>query len=369
MILTKQYYWSELGVGTDYVSLLPRELTIDPNFVATRFSERQNTLFKEVRVVPAREIVTPEMRRVFKAVPERQETKEQLFGHVKAAVLNAVYNNWDTSRDHVIMHSSGIDSRIMSWAIRELWKEFGDYWLGNTVFVCSQLEEGEFKNIMRYEGWRPEQYMVANEGLPRQEYYKDSLLDFDNAWRRCGVSAIPVNLFWYLPEAAIDAGLVGNDIQLFTGQWGNTVFDSGSGPEAGEGVRKIYKMFYWSVLFQRPMMGQVVHVFTDEPLVHLVATSKVRLGKKFRPEFLEFLDPKLAKYTNINSDGDRHQKIADWIIEKMIADYDSSWYGKTIAPGARPAHKTTEFQTWYSRWTSASLCKHLLQNGYTIRKG
>lgn len=369
MILTKQYYRSELGTGTDYVSLLPQELTLDPAFVARRFSERENTLFKEVRVVRAKEIVTPKMRKVFLATPNREESKAALFSNVIFLLRDAVFRNWDPEKDHVILHSSGIDSRMLSWTIRNLWREFGDDWLGNTVFACSKWEDSSFNAQMRYEGWNEDQFVVINKKLFPQEYYADSLLDFKNAWKRCGVSAIPVNLFWYLPEQAQKLGYVGSDIQLFTGQWGNTVFDSGSGPEAGEGVRKIYKMFYWSVLFQRPMMGEIIHPYADCALAHYIATSKVRLGKNLRPELLAFMDKRLSEFTNLNSDGDRHRKIADWIIDEMVEDYINSWYGKHIAPNARPGHRTTEFQPFWSRWTSASLCQHLLEQGYTIRKG
>lgn len=370
MIIAKQYYRSKLGMGPSYVDLLPKNLTIDPDFTARRFSERRNTLFKEVVVVPASEIITPPMRRLFNAKPTRKETKREFFQKLIARLRAYILEVWDPEKDHVILHSSGLDSRMISWTIKRLHNEFGDKWLGNTVFTCSKWEDSCFNGIMQYEGWDKSQYVVPNEAKHKTRYYESSLVDFDGAWERCGVSAIPVNLFWYLPEHAQKLGYVGDDIQTFTGQWGNSIFDWGNeSPEAGENFRKMYKMFYWSVLFQRPMKGELTHLFADSELGYLVSSSTVRLGKRLRPELLAFMDKRLATFTNMRSDGDRHQKIADDIINKMIADYRASWYGKNIAPQARIKHKTTEFQPWYSRWTSASLCKHLLKSGYTIRKG
>jgi len=370
MIIFNQHCISELGIGTNYVSLLPDTLTIDKNFVERRFRmDDRRTLFKEVKVLPAREIITPRVRRALRATPERYEKKVDLLEAIHRQLKNTILENWKPEMFHVVLHSSGIDSRVVAWIIREIYQEKGDSWLGDVLFVCSKWEAESFKQIMRYEGWEESQYLVVREGAKYERYYEPWLTNFEDAWVWSnGVEAIPVNLFWYLVEAAEEIG--GTNTQVFSGSWGNTVLDSASGPEAGETLRKKYKMFYWGVGCRRPFKGkECVYPYTDSDLAWYIGTSKVRLGKQLRFEFVKYLDDKLSGFVNMDSDGDRHRRIAQDIINKMVSDYDGSWYGKQVAPGARPKHKTTEFQSFWSRWTSASLCEYLRKNGYQIRKG
>jgi len=315
---------------------------------------------------------TPNFHRctdVFNTVPGRDETEVRLFGSLATRLKEVVYETWKPGMNHVILHSSGIDSRMLSWAIRRLYQEHGDEWLGKVLFLCSKWEAKEYYRIMEYEGWEQRQFWVPRVDALEDVYYSTSLLDFDDAWKRHdGPSAIPVNLFWYPIWIAQEyIGFPTNNVQLYTAQWGNTVFDAGSGDSAGLGIRKNLEMFYHSVLFRRPMKGdEVIHPFTDCKLAKLVASSNVRLGKKLRPRLLKYMDSGLAEFINMNADGDRHRRIADIIIDKMIKDYDNSWYGKNVMPGERPAYKTTEFQKFWSRWTTASLCEHLLASGYEI---
>ena len=370
MLIFNQHCISPLGIDTRYINLIPREVHIRHGFVERRFRmDDRNTLFKEIEVLPAKEIITPSVRRAFKATPQREESKVKLFEKMYSRLRQVILDTWKPEMAHIFLHSSGIDSRVLSWILKELHNELGDSWLGDVIFVCSKWEASNFKGIMRYEGWDESQFLVLRENAPYERYYEPNLVDFENAWTWAnGVEAIPVNLFWYLVDAAEER--LGTNSQVYSGSWGNTVLDNASGPEAGEGLRKKYKLFYWGVGCRRPFKGkECVYPYTDSELAWTIGTSKQRLGHKLRFEFVNYIDTGLAKFTNEDSDGDRHRRIASDIMSKMISDYDKSWYGKNIAPGARPKHRTTEFQAFWSRWTSASLCEHLIKNGYTIRKG
>jgi len=362
-ITMKQHYKSELGQGADYVSLLPRTVTLRSDFTARRFDQRLVTVFEEVDVLLAKQVVTPAMRQVFNTRPHREESRLVLLTQLRNRLRDVVRENWAVGGTNVVLHSSGFDSRMLSWTIRKLYEELGDDWLGQVLFLCSRWEAKTFKAIMKYEGWEPDQYWVDNEGVPNREYYAPELLDFRGAWQRAnGISAIPVNLFWRPVELAQQAGLIpGDGITLWTGQWGNTVLDAGSGTEAGEGIRKKFKMFYYSALCTRPMRGNtVIHPYTDCQLATIVASSKVRLGSGLRFALVKSIDDKLSTFTNEMSDGDRHRRIADWIVNRMVSDYQSSWYGRKVAPNAMPTHRTTEFGPFWSRWTAASLCERTI---------
>lgn len=186
-------------VSTDYVSLLPKHLTVDATFKATRFYDHDRALFKEVGVVPADVAMTQQMRKLFNTkVGTREESAVVLYGKLYSRLTKVVYDSWIPGGVHVVMHSSGLDSRMLSWVIKQLHLMHGDSWLGQVLFLCSKWEGNTFKGIMEYEGWRPDQYLVVRNNALPQEYYAQDLMDFEHAWEWSnGASPIAVNLFWY----------------------------------------------------------------------------------------------------------------------------------------------------------------------------
>lgn len=77
---------------------------------------------------------------------------------LKAALKQAIIEMWDSNMPHLVFHSGGYDSRILSAALKELHKEKGDKWLGKVHFRCHQPEIELFNQIMKIEGWDESQY-------------------------------------------------------------------------------------------------------------------------------------------------------------------------------------------------------------------
>ena len=361
--------------STDYASLLPDRLTLDKTFTASRFKRRteRRTLFREVVTAPLGDLVTPALRGLFNLKRDRDFSGAVLV-EMRALLRDAVERSWRPDLFHVVMHSSGFDSRGISWTIKELVEEKGEEWLGpGVLFLCSIREGAEFKKIMKHEGWDESRYAVVKDGVPMSEYYTDSLLGFGRAWQRLGgASAIPVNLFWYPVEWAAREGLIPTaDVQMYTGQWGNTISDPGSAFGREAGLKKAMILFYYSVLFQRPFnCVDLVHPYADFGMARLTGSLKARLSAGFnvRKAFVRSLDEKLMDgFVNMASNGDREVPIASWIAEKIMLDYDKSWYGRKVRPGARPRRWWTEFDPFWSYWSSASLCEHLLGAGCRIK--
>ncbi|MBD3251133.1 hypothetical protein GF380_01525 [Candidatus Uhrbacteria bacterium] len=365
MIMLRQHYKSSVGTGTNYIDVLPKTLTLRPAFTAKRFDRRGITLFKEVNVVPPQALYTDAIRDTLACKHTIFELRAQFLKRLCQELKRVILTTWVPGTAHAVLHSSGLDSRMLSWTIRELWREHGDDWLGQVVFLCSKWEAESFNAQMQYEGWSKDQYWAVDADKPKQRYYEWSISDFSGAWQRAnGASAIPVNLFWYLVARAQETGRLPASVQTYSGQWGNTVMDATN----AEAVRQQQVRFYYSVLRQRPFKGDsVVLPFANERFVRAVLSSKIVLGHKLRPLLLASMDERLASFPNMASDGDRHRRIANDLIQKMIRDYDNSWYGKHVRPGAKPQWKTTEFQPFWSRWTAASLCEHLRKEGHTIR--
>lgn len=361
-------------MGTDYVSLLPKKLTLRRGFLARRLkgSNDLSSLFREVETAPLGDVVTPELRQVFRAKPTVEWTKKGLVEKMKANLKAVVEREWSPDLFHVVMHSSGYDSRNLSWTIKTLAEEHGEEWLGpGVMFLCSRWEGAEFARIMQYEGWDPSEYRVAAPERPDGEYYARSLLDFEGAWERLGgTSVIPVNLYWWPVRWAQERGLIPDRVQMFTGCWGNTVTELDVGGKGNRGFKFVYKFFYYSLLFQRPYKGvEYVHPYADHELAMTVATSKLQPGGWLRTALLRSMDEGLSKFRNTSSDGDKGRTIAPWIMKRVVKDYVGSWYGRAVHPKARPTRNWTECQPFWSHWSAASLCEHLLASGHEIRIG
>lgn len=355
-------------VSPDYISLLPDKLTIDTTYLARRFFTDCRTLFKEVEIVPPEEAETPDMRALW-ATPRpgerQQQTREELFAAIYERFRQIILESWTPGVQHVILHSSGYDSRILSWTLKRLHAEHGDDWLGRVLFLCTPHERRGFREIMAYQGWQENQYHV--EDSPRPELHA-SLTDFKNAWQRNGGAAgLPMNFFWYLPEHSVQAGRLQDPVeQTFHSQWGNTCLDCVNGGQ----YNVKWRMFYMSMLCTRPMYGlEAIAPFSDVKLARTVYRSSIQMGKKLRPAFVEWLDPGLAQIVNENRAHDRRSPCPPALWKKVIDSYQGSWYGRHVAPDARPNPKIRhiDFAGFWSHWTAASLCEYLLAQGYEIK--
>ena len=108
--------------------------------------------------------------------------RDRLVSHFRA--------HWDASRPTLFAHSSGYDSRILSSCLALLRDE--GFHLGTIHFRCREPEGASFLQIMKRQGWSPDQYSVfAFDG--------EDPLDV-GAWDRPGVSPwLPVTSqinFW-----------------------------------------------------------------------------------------------------------------------------------------------------------------------------
>lgn len=355
-------------VSPDYVPLLPKCLTLDTTYLARRFFTDHRTLFKEIEIVPAGEAETQDMRELWgtpRPGERRQQTRDELFAAIYERFKQVVIENWTPGVQHVVLHSSGYDSRMLSWTLKRLHEERGDDWLGTVLFLCTPHEGRGFKEIMAYQGWREDQYHV--EDSPRPELHA-SLTDFKNAWRRNGGAAgLPMNFFWYLPERAVEAGRLSDPVeQAFHSQWGNTCLDCVNGGQ----YRHKWRMFYMSMLCTRPMYGlEVIAPFSDVELARTVYQSSIKLGKNLRPALSAWLDTGLGRIANMDREHDRRSPCPPALWQSVVDSYRESWYGRHVAPDARPNPRIrhVDFAGFWSHWTAASLCEHLLAQGYEIK--
>jgi len=370
----------------NYVSLLPKKLTLDSSYVSRQFRLRNindwvdrhfrtnyqdhTTLFKEIEIVPVEEIITEEMKEVFNAeIGAIKMTKEHFLKCLQLELERIVEHYWKPDIAHAVFHSSGLDSRMLSWTIRSLYRKYGSDWLGKVLFMCTKFEGEEFRKIMQFEGWKSSEYFILDENIPDEEYFAESILDFKNAWREHnGVSDVPKDVCYYLPKRAQDKGLLPKHIQLWTGYGGNNLVCRASGPEGGKGVEEEFKDAYLSYIGSRPWKGnEVIMPFLDTGYLKLIISSSVRLGHNIRLELIKSMSEPLSKFTNSNNKHLIKKPISKRLMTQAIKDYQNSWYGKEVHPEATPKYNTTDYQPFWAHWTAASLCQYLLENGYEIK--
>jgi hypothetical protein len=78
---------------------------------------------------------------------------------------------WDNNVKHLVFHSGGRDSRIISYILSQMRNESPDF-IGDIHFVCHEPEGELFKKVMKIQGWKESQYSVYNDGVDnRIDYY------------------------------------------------------------------------------------------------------------------------------------------------------------------------------------------------------
>ena len=134
------------------------------------FDHNSKTGFKEIGVVEPCELMEPIDVKENPALTAHQTSLRLVF-----AIANYFKKTWDSNKRHVIMHSGGKDSRLISMTLKLLEVEHGKDWLGEVLFV-HHLEgktDKLFKSVMKQSGWRDDQWHICGEDDPDKEDYFD----------------------------------------------------------------------------------------------------------------------------------------------------------------------------------------------------
>lgn len=367
-----------------------------------------NTVFREITVEHA---VLPDTLLQLNDVMEEEPTAPLDITAILEGLHSAVERSWDPEKFHLMLHSSGYDSRIVSRVIANLRDRHGRSWVGRIMFLCWEPEGQRFEEIMRAEGWDASEYHVCNPGAAPSEYYAD-VLDFEECWRWVNDAQPPIFIHALEIEKLRASGAIpSTPLQLIGGDGGNecTVLRP----------KQLMNMFFYSRW--RGVLGpispsQVVmpflsydvlkhispHVPRTRPLsavaeglrrnaVGSVAlraampavqwTRRVVRGLR-RPlsvqrsslqmQLLLALAPELIGIERV-SDGPSapQRQLSVALRERCRREFENSWLGKTGVAGGSWASRsqvprTLWTQPWWGIYAKASLCEHLLREGVKI---
>lgn len=366
-------YRSEVGISLTLADVVPKVATlwsdvrrIFKNDVAP--DRRVKTPFMEVDIVPFEEAMPDDVLELVKNPPAQLENppKDQ-YQQMFQLFLEIIESSWDPKKFHLVYHSSGHDSRWISWAIKTLYEKNGPDWLGDILFVEFFCESEPFKQIMKAEGWADSQMAIYNpKAVNTGEYHARSLV-FEDAWERLGgCSPMPL-AFWSDPvEHFQHRGAIPEDDQLqcWTGLFANE-FPRWTGPCGFEAAVHIVLGNHYHSQRQK---GDFILPFLNLEWIAAKLRSSDRTNRH-QNEMLEAVIPQLVSIPRILSRTQKQSPCA--VVSKRLRsqferDYSGSWYGKHASPGAR-CPPLVKFKTEWGRWNCASLCEHLIAQGHTIK--
>jgi len=357
-----------------------KHLTLRRN-LSNPFSRRRNTQtpFFEIGIVPPAKVVSKAVRRLMVAKIERKRVSDQVFAkRVFTAMCSAVERAWKPGALHIVQHSSGWDSRLISLAIRHLAAVKGENWLGNVLFLELSGEGPAFKRIIRVQGWSDEIAHVWNEGAPPREHHLLAF-EFSQAWRRLnGWCAYPINANWHPFQDLRDRGALPapGDMQVFSGYGANEVGAAMTGAWKPGGFKSYVNKMYWHPLSSFPLWGGEEawsFPFLDLDYIKAYASVSGGRGPNYRKMVIGKIAPKVGKVAPINKQ--RKQKLgyrtaSKAILARCVADYEASWLGREVFPidGKRVAPRPQiNYHDWWGYWSLASFCEELMRRGTTIR--
>lgn len=283
------------------------------------------------------------------------------------SVRQAVEANWPSRLSNVVFHSSGYDSRILSWTLRQLAEKHGRDWLGDVLFVCWGAECEGFAQIMEYEGWKPEQYrLIHNNGADVDSRH----LHFKAAAHRLGGVVSRATNYWESGLHYLHQSLGGLKC-VWTSQGNNEIWAIPNEQTFGEFYSWLYSCFVGE------MFSAISWAVNCMPLnVHTLSLllkhgPPCGLGS-IRQDIVRTMDKGLAEIPRMDENTGQwmvdHRAIPADLFDKAIEDYRASWYGRCVAPeqADRAGMQTVLPSNWWRHWTAASLCDDLLRRGHKI---
>lgn len=346
-----------------FLEVLPNELTIRKNLpvdISKQFMGYScKTIFREVQIneyVPTQEIVE------FLNSPIKQiNDLSELYEEIK----RAVYNTWNSSLVHILGHSSGYDSRLLSHIIKELTIEHGQEWAGKVYYVEVLGEEANFRKIMHAAGLEG---LIYNEGVTPQLKHAHNFR-FDIFWQKFnGIVSYPVNVWYDAYKYLYGQGVIPKSgIQCYTGYGATESMDNAL---MQWGFAYYYKLLhhlqmqnfrqwggewtypYWQWNVQTAIRGCEKWKGSKERLAKLLADQIIPWSKTIPRTDVKEL--KQAQYMTIDNN----------TMKQIEYNYNKSWYGKNV-----PITLTNKigYNLWSFHYSVASLCEHLLGHGYKIR--
>jgi hypothetical protein len=263
------------------------------------------------------------------------------------ALQDHIDRSWDSDKKHLVMFSSGYDSRLLAVLLSECC-------LANTRFVCFQPEIEYAKAIYNYLSLPQECWFPIDQDKPARDYYADCL-DFATIGRNMS----ECERFW--------GGALLTQLRL--GDWLDDNVQGLSALFADETLKwnrlQEGTIARWLGIYHfdnpgiMPGRGDIDFImpFVSQEWLRLLTEYRVPCSiDDFKLAMLRVIDPKLAEFPNwrfqAKAERKRHgghlatQNLSHETVAKMSNDYHSSWY-------ARETGIKLQFSNAFQYWSEA----------------
>lgn len=327
--------------------------------------QHHKTMFHEIKMIPFLSTCGREIRDLVANPPaKRQVRKKDFLSGAFEIFLDVVERTWIPERFHIVLHSGGYDSRLISYAIKELFVKNGRDWLGELVFLEVQGEDEHSWAALKAEGWDRVRFITYQEGWGRY-------CDFGNAWRlqNCGMFTKPFNHF-YEPIAWLQsigrAPAAGGKLQTWTGYLAN---DIAHALINGRDPQWVLQTLHHHPYFFTPAKGECVSPYLSLDLIRFLWThgqgQEESQVQSYRRHILEWRSPRVAAVPNPQR-GTLPTTLPLRLFNQIREEFRSSWYGQNVVVDAEQP-TTVEFKTWWGHWALASFCEELRRRKHKIR--
>jgi len=317
------------------------------------------------------EAITPDIPDGVRSITATQASPSGMFD----LVCKSIEDSWSPDHLHVVPHSSGYDSRIISGAIKRLVKKNGEEWLSpGLLFVTNRWEAAAFQAIMNLQGWDEKFWTVYNPNADADMHFAHTL-HFDTFWETTNApTPCAGNLRWYLADwARYIAGNPANlDVswstprQIYTGLWANETWDSLCAGGINKWVKRHDRWYCYNQMAALPWMADLVeYPLSDIDVLGGVLSLPGGNGSTWRKRISEIASPETAHIARDGSD-DWKKPISGKVIQVCRESYAESWYAKNVEP-TWAAPMSSHWSNGWGQYGLASLCDELIKSGVKIK--
>ena len=342
-------------------------------------ANEHKTPFAGIEVVPYRELL-PEWALPLDEIEQSLVVSEPEFvREFIDTLVNVVEANWNPSAKKIIFHTSGFDSRMLSWAIAQLQAKHGGDWLGDISYVCWGTECPATASIFEYHKQR---YGLCSDlidlsGANGSSDIDAQLLDIGCVWDAFGcVVSKPINLWFTIWREM--RGCVHNldNIELWSMAYANESFKRGHAIGWPESFTEWYEKMYWGQIaeWSSSVPVRIKYPMLSEELTRLLLGSKLDWNiPTIRKHIVAGMDPELADLPRADENEaayeKQHRRLSDVEADEAQRQYDASWYGREVYPGAKVDRDVWRASPFWKHWSLSGICERLLARGSTIQIG
>jgi hypothetical protein len=351
-LIMKRKYINNSTKETDCLldNIITNKTTLNNRFISSTLNEIE-TPFNEISIVKHNNVF--DLPKLNESISHRNSTELNL-NRIVDELRKFIHSTWDNTKFNLVFHSSGYDSRVISYLIKEIY----DQKPGNILFACLEYEANTFREILKYEGWDDNIMYSYDEWSENNFVFKD-------LWKQTNVSAdYPLNVLYCFTEHLKRVGKIPTDnLVIWGGSFFNEVFlSSNIGLFLSKWYYSRYPKFFSAI--NHPYIHPILGINVLNEIFGSIINQKEKT-EIIRRRLCAAVDSKLESFP-------RSPNITNSIsvpvkyFKPLVQDFERSFYFNNINKSVKPSPKLTKNAKWWTQVTLASYIEELVKRGVNI---